>query len=347
MLIICEFIGRIAIFTYNITNLESLLICAMKTITYQPDYLGNGFEYTIINQPDDYEGQVVATVIRKQCSLPTTKAVLYVHGFNDYFFQSEMAQQVNEKGFHFYALDLRKYGRSTLPHQKSNTMRSLTEYFADLDEALDIIQQEGNEQVLLSGHSTGGLLVTLYAAERIGKEKFEAVFCNSPFYDMNMPQYQKMLLIPFVAFIGKFFPNVLVPGKFSEYYGYSLHKEQKGEWEYNLNWKPHSIPSVNAGWINAIHQGHLVMKRGITIAKQILIMHSKKSIYSKKWSPSYFEGDAILNVNDIKKGAQKILASKLTIVEIEGGMHDLILSPIQVREKVYATLFEWLKALWK
>ena len=315
----------------------------MKTITYQSDYLGNGFEFATINQPDDYEGKVVATVIRKQCSMPSNKAVLYVHGFNDYFFQSEMAQKFNEKGFHFYAVDLRKYGRSTLPHHKSNNMRSLTEYFADLDEALDIIRQEGNEQVLLSGHSTGGLLVTLYASERVGNEKFDTIFCNSPFYDMNMPGYQKRLLVPLVALFGKYFPDVLLPGKISEWYGHSLHGEKKGEWDYNLVWKPHLVPALNAGWISAIHQGHTKIKKGIILTRPILVMHSHQSIYSNDWNTSFFEGDAILNVKDIKGGAERIVAPKRTIIAIEGGMHDLILSPLQVRERVYLDLFEWLK----
>ena len=343
MLIIYDFTPRITIFTDNITTLESLLIYAMKTITYQSDYLGNGFEFATINQPDDYEGKVVATVIRKQCSMPSNKAVLYVHGFNDYFFQSDMAHRFNEKEYHFYAIDLRKYGRSTLPHQKSNNMRSLTEYFADLDEALEIIRQEGNEKILLSGHSTGGLLVTLYASERVGNEKFDTIFCNSPFYDMNMPGYQKRLLVPLVALFGKYFPDVLLPGKISEWYGHSLHGEKKGEWDYNLVWKPHLVPALNAGWISAIHQGHTKIKKGIILTRPILVMHSHQSIYSNDWNTSFFEGDAILNVKDIKGGAERIVAPKRTIIEIEGGMHDLILSPLQVRERVYLDLFEWLK----
>ncbi|VXB91568.1 Lysophospholipase L2 [Flavobacterium sp. 9R] len=347
MLIIYDFTPRITIFTDNITTLESLLIYAMKTILYQSDYLGNGFEFATINQPDDYEGKVVATVIRKQCSMPSNKAVLYVHGFNDYFFQSEMAQKFNEKGFHFYAVDLRKYGRSTLHHQKINNMRSLTEYFTDLDEALAIMRQEGNEQVLLSGHSTGGLLVTLYASERVGNEKFDAIFCNSPFYDMNMPGYQKRLLVPLVALFGKYFPDVLLPGKISEWYGHSLHGEKKGEWDYNLAWKPHLVPALNAGWISAIHQGHKKIKNGVILTRPILVMHSHQSIYSNDWNASFFEGDAILNVKDIKAGAERIVAPKRTIIEIEGGMHDLILSPLQVREQVYFSLFEWLKQIIK
>ena len=37
MLIIYDFISYTDVFTYNITTLESLLIYAMKTITYQTD----------------------------------------------------------------------------------------------------------------------------------------------------------------------------------------------------------------------------------------------------------------------------------------------------------------------
>lgn len=315
----------------------------MKSIQYQPDYLGKDFEYTIIDQPNDYEGKVIATLVRKKNTQSTAKAVLYIHGFNDYFFQSEMAERIIDKGFHFYALDLRKYGRSKLAHQIHNNTRSLSEYFEDLDAAFELIRLEGNTQIVLAGHSTGGLLVTLYAAERKGKEKFDAIFCNSPFYDMNMSLYKKRLMIPFVSFIGHYFPDISLPGKFSEWYGHSLHKEKKGEWEYNLKWKPDVVPSINAGWIKAIHQGHLKIKKGVSLSRPILIMHSHQSIYSKNWNHSFFEGDAILNVKDIRAGSEKILSPKRTVHEIQGGMHDLILSPFQVRESVYITLFEWLE----
>ena len=74
---------------------------------YQPDILGTGYEQATLNFPDDYEGKVVATLIRKKAAQPTKKAVLYIHGFIDYFFQTEMAERFNQHGFDFYALDLR------------------------------------------------------------------------------------------------------------------------------------------------------------------------------------------------------------------------------------------------
>lgn len=312
---------------------------------YFKDHLGQGIEYTIIEQSDDYEGKVIATLVRKRCNISSKKAVLYIHGFNDYFFQVEMAQKFTDNGFHFYALDMRKYGRSILPHQKKNNTRSLTEYFADLDAALDIIKKEDNLKVLLSGHSTGGLLVSLYASERIGKENFDAIYCNSPFYDLNMPDYQRRFLIPFVAFLGKYFPNVALPATISVGYGYSLHKEKYGEWEYNLAWKPYIAPTIHAGWIYAVHQGQSKIKAGITVSRPILIMHSHQSIYSSGWNASFFDGDAILNVEDIKKGAERIMAPQRIILTIKGGMHDLILSPKAVRSHVYANVFDWLREI--
>ncbi len=55
-------------------------------IRYKEDILQEGFEQTTIHQPDDYEGKVIATLIRKRKKTTTSKAVLYVHGFSDYFF---------------------------------------------------------------------------------------------------------------------------------------------------------------------------------------------------------------------------------------------------------------------
>src|SRR3954454_16675972 len=106
---------------------------------WQPDRLLPGFEALELDFPADYDGQVVATLVR----LPTAHAergdVLYVHGYSDYFFQRHMAERFAAEGYAFYALDVRKYGRSTRPHQHPNFCKSLTESYADLDAALETI----------------------------------------------------------------------------------------------------------------------------------------------------------------------------------------------------------------
>ncbi|MGL5919064.1 MAG: alpha/beta hydrolase, partial [Bacteroidales bacterium] len=70
-----------------------LLFCFTSLISgkvkaqYVQDELGGKFEKQTIAMPDDYEGNVVCSLIKSPHDIPSTKAVLYIHGFNDYFFQ--------------------------------------------------------------------------------------------------------------------------------------------------------------------------------------------------------------------------------------------------------------------
>lgn len=309
---------------------------------YIEDVLKNGFEQTTILQPDDYEGKVTTTLIRKINTAPSTKAILCIHGFNDYFFQEIIADEFLKKGYHFYALDLRKYGRSILQNHKPNNVRDLTEYYEDIDNALAIIEEEGNKQIVLFGHSTGGLLITLYASDRKGNERFDALICNSPFYDFNVPWILKKTAIPIVSILGRWNPNISLPVGFSKFYGKSLHKNDFGEWDYNLQWKPHIAPSINTGWINAIHQGHLKIAKGVSINKPILILHSSISVYPSKWSEEMFEGDAILNVDDITEKAKFVDSPHKEVLGFGGAIHDLVLSKKPTRNLVFDSVFEWL-----
>ena len=128
-----------------------LILSCNAFAQYQIDVLGNGFEQQKISMPNDYEGKVVITLVRKQQQ--HKKAVLYIHGFCDYFFQEELAKEYLANGFDFYAIDLRKYGRSLLDHQIPNNCKNIKEYFADIDTALAIIQQEGHDSIQINAHS--------------------------------------------------------------------------------------------------------------------------------------------------------------------------------------------------
>tara|TARA_R110000868_G_scaffold325257_2_gene586073 strand:+ start:105 stop:290 length:186 start_codon:yes stop_codon:yes gene_type:complete len=48
---------------------------------YSPDVLGDGFDQLILSLTDDYEGEVVATLIRRKSRTSSTEAILYIHGF--------------------------------------------------------------------------------------------------------------------------------------------------------------------------------------------------------------------------------------------------------------------------
>lgn len=309
--------------------------------SYESDVLGTDFVHASIQQANDYEGKVTCTLVKKVGLDTAKRAVLYVHGFNDYFFQTAMANEFHQNGIRFYAVDLRKYGRSYLPNQKFNNVRDLSEYFADLDTVLRIMESEGCQDVLLSGHSTGGLITAYYAQERKNSSLFDALFLNSPFFDMNQSKFVEKWLLPYAIKKGEKKPDKKVKGSFSEFYGWSLHRSEKGEWDYNLGWKPHKAPDVNYGWIRAICLAQQQAQKGFIIDKPVLVMHSNQSIYSKYWSDKFFEGDAVLSVKDIYDSA-KAIQGDCTITTIQNGMHDLILSRKPVRELVYTQLFDWI-----
>lgn len=110
----------------------SLLFISTIYAQYVPDILGDNYLRRTIQMPDDYEGKVVCTLVKKPQLLETKQAILYIHGYNDYFFQKQLGDSVNAHGYNFYAMDLRKYGRSILPNQNPFFCKSLKEYFADL-----------------------------------------------------------------------------------------------------------------------------------------------------------------------------------------------------------------------
>jgi len=313
-------------------------------MSYQTDILGSGFHAITISQPDDYEGKVVCTLVRKSAPEKRTKAILHVHGFNDYFFNTELAEKFNGQGFNFYALDLRKCGRSWLPHQKFNNVRNLSEYDQDIDEAVKIIRDEGNTKILLSGHSMGGLIMLLYAAKNQDKDWFDAVFLNSPFFEQNKDVITKKLVIPVVANLGNRWPGIDVPGRFSKFYGPSLHKSDHGEWDYDLKLKPHIMPLANMGWVKAIHRGQKKVWKGIELNKPLLIMHSAKSVNGSQWNDKFKHADLVVNVKDIIRQSKKIKAD-LKVTSLDGAVHDVMLSSKPVREKAYRELFSWLDSL--
>ena len=252
-----------------------------------------------------------------------------------------MGRRFNEYGYNFYALDLRKYGRSHLANQKFNDIKNLKAYYEEITVALNIIHNENNKKVILFGHSTGGLILTLFAKDNIGSKLFDGLILNSPFFEFNKSRLVKKI-IPLASSIGKIFPKLKIPGGFAKEYGENLHKSYSGEWEYDLAWKPNIAPKVNLGWIRAIHKAQMELKKLFKIEQPVLVLHSSLSATDVKDKEQIQTRDAILNVKDIELIAQNIKGD-VEAIAIEGGLHDLVLSKKPVREKVYNTIFDWLK----
>ena len=305
----------------------------------------HGFNIQKLELKDDYEGQVEATLIIRKAKAQTQKAILYIHGFVDYFYQNSLADWANSQEINFYALDLRKYGRSLLPHQKPNMARSMSEYFEEIDIAINIIRnKDNNDFLIIMGHSTGGLVSSLYANIHKNDNTIDAIILNSPFFDMNKPTWFKKTLLPLTALVGKSFPNIPSPEGLKEGYAKSLHKDHKGEWDFNTDFKPIRGYKINLGWVAAIYYGQQKLQHGLNIPCPILVMYSSKSVTPGNYHQSMHTADSVLNVADISKYANGI-GENVIKIEIPDGIHDLILSKKDVRENVYKEMKKFIDNL--
>jgi alpha-beta hydrolase superfamily lysophospholipase len=308
------------------------------------DILGEPYLQRVIELPDDDEGIVIATLVSRHGSTPTNKAVLYLHGYNDYFFQTHLADFFIDRGYSFYALDLRKYGRSLQPHQTANFVRSLTEYFPEIDEAARIIRAEdAHDTLLLFGHSTGGLIGSLWAHARSHTGAVDGLVLNSPFFDLNVPWLMRRPVLATVGRLAGRLPYRPLPLKHPGIYGRSLHRDFYGEWGYELAWKPVFSFPVRLGWLSAVRNGQRRLRAGLDITAPILVAHSGASFRTLTWDDAAHDADTVLNVNHIARWAPA-LGRHVTVVRIDGGKHDLTLSREPARQRFFAETDRWLRA---
>lgn len=306
------------------------------------DILGAPYLARTLELRPDAEGDVVATLVHRPADGPSTgKAVLHVHGFADYFFQTHVADFWCNLGYDFYALDLRKFGRSLLPHQTPNFVEDLTTYHEELDQAYDAISAN-YRHIVLTAHSTGGLIVPLWAAER--KLDIAGLVLNAPWLDMQGDVVMRNLAIPILRRLGSRRPDLEIPRKVSGFYGRSLHRSEKGEWDFNLDWKPLASWPVYAGWIRAIRDGQIAVSRGIDVGAPILVLSSDRSSQPNSINhPDIFSTDIVLDVERIRRRAP-LLGRHVTLAQIEGAMHDVTLSRAPVRKLVFDEVAVFLSA---
>ena len=193
----------------------------VETVT---DVLGEPYLAETIPLPPDDEGEVVATLVRRTAAGPTTKAVLHLHGFADYFFQTRYAEWWAERGYDFYALDLRKYGRSLRPHQTPTYVDDLREYYPELDETWRrITERDGHTEVVISAHSTGGLVVALWAQDRRPAQLVGAVM-NSPWLDLQGSAVMRVVGTPILKQVGLRQPKREIKRHVTGFYTRSLRR---------------------------------------------------------------------------------------------------------------------------
>jgi alpha-beta hydrolase superfamily lysophospholipase len=314
--------------------------------TWYPDML-EGYESTELVLPDALVApgeppdiEMVATLVRRVPVVGSRRAVLYLHGWNDYFFQTHLADAWAAAGFDFYALDLRRYGRSLRLGQLPGFIADLDEYDAELSAATDIIAAEHDELVLM-GHSTGGLIAALWAARN--GDRLRALVLNSPWLDLQGSAMVRAIGSPVIGRLGTSLPSTVLRLPDAGFYVRTLHASYGGEWDYDLALKSTPSPPIRVGWLRAILMGHQRVAAGLGLAVPVLVMCSTGTDFARRWHEGLRVVDVVLDVEQIANRAPR-LGRCVTIVRIHEGVHDLVLSAPRVRQQVFDEMTRWLGA---
>jgi alpha-beta hydrolase superfamily lysophospholipase len=312
----------------------------VETVT---DVLGEPYVAETLELEPDGEGTVVATLVRRAAAAQTTKAVLHVHGFADYFFQTGYADWWTERGYDFYALDLRKHGRSLRPHQTPNYVTDLRDYYPELDQAWErVTERDGHTEVVLSAHSTGGLVGALWANDRLPQGLVAAVM-NSPWLDLQGSTLMRVVGTPILRQVGAWQPMREIKRHVPGFYTRSLHRDYEGDWDFELLWKPIDSFTVYAGWLRAIREGHARMHRGLELPYPVLVLSSGRSTFPEEMSEDVHGTDIVLDVAQIRRWATAY-GPHVTYIAIEGARHDVVLSREDPRRAAYDAINTWMSA---
>lgn len=306
-------------------------------MTPSQDILGPGYAARTLH----LGGGDVATLVHYPASRNTRGAIFYIHGFVDYFFQTHVAEHFAARGFDFYAVDLRRYGRSLRPDDVPWFTTDLTQYYEELDLAVEQIRADGHQHIVVMAHSTGGLIVPIWLHDRKETDAIDALVLNSPWLDLQENWITRTVGTWVIRGIGRVRPMAIVPQGLGGIYAQSIHKDVHGEWDFNTDWKPLTPQPVYFGFLGAVRREHARLHRGLNLKVPVLMMHSDVSrLDLEAWSPEAMSADVVLDVEQMVQWAPSI-GRNVTMTTIRGGMHDLFLSAKPVREHALSVVDEW------
>ncbi|MBD3689816.1 alpha/beta hydrolase [Nanchangia anserum] len=332
-----------------------------------PDILGDGFEARRLSVPG---GSGIATLIRHRPegdpqAIPGTPqdrrwCALYVHGWNDYFFQRELARHVSAGGGAFYAIDLHHYGRSLQPDDMPGWCTALSDYAPDLHVALRAMSEDHPGcPIILIGHSTGGLLASLWATRNPGR--VAGLWLTSPWLELQCGPGKRRLWHQAFHVASVLRQRLVLPLGTDQLYatslrgwntldgpppakyidaGYGMDPSLAG-FDLIDKWKSAEGSPVRAGWIYAITSAHTQLSRSAPLDIPVLL-HASTTTHagaSGEWTNDVLWSDAVLNA-DVLVAAGAMLANDIDIRRYRM-RHDPLTSFPDVRQAVWADFHAW------
>ena len=325
---------------------------------WKPDSVLEGYQQATVHLSEDAEGEIVATFVRKDPSKLTLQerwrrwhfsvrghrlAIMYVHGWNDYFYRRHASEYWESLGIPFYAVDLRKFGRSYRPYQTPGYIEDLHEYRLEFNALRDqIVKEQGKDvRILMIAHSQGGLSASLWVnAEH--PHHVEALALNSPWLELQGNRMFRLLSTPVVQMYRLRGGKTVMPMRDPGFYARCIKRSTGGEWDYldhPLN--PGVEFLTRAGWMQAIYNGQDEIAKNLDIQIPVLVCTSDKSMMLQStWDEGMREADSVLDITAIRQAALH-LGDVVALATIRGGLHDLSMSKPDARRKYFRIVTMW------
>jgi alpha-beta hydrolase superfamily lysophospholipase len=311
--------------------------------TWVRDAYMEGYENLTFHMPgyphlrEEGEGYLTATLVRRGDDTQP-RAVLYIHGWTEYFFEDHLAQAWAGIGYDFYAIDLHRYGRSLHGDELPGYAESITDYYEEIDAAVELIK-ETHQFVVINAHSNGGLIASMWAAARPGK--LVGLVLNAPWLDLSGSLPTRTLQSAATKALAGKAATWEIPRAENDIYIRSLHRAFSGEWSFDLALKRPTSNPVRPGWLNAVTRAQDRIKEGLDIDVPILVvMSARSSVPKQRDDEDVTRTDIVLNVDHVASRVPK-LGWHVTMVRLDGALHDVALSAEPVRQRYFDEIRRW------
>ena len=210
-----------------------------------------------------------------------------------------------------------------------------------LEDAAHMEPDPGRRKLLLVGHSTGGLVLSLWVSRHPGWA--DGVVLNSPWLEFQTRNIGRRLLEPGVRVHAALAPQNRMVNVDLGLYTRSISSRFDGEWDYDPTLRSDVGWHATPAWLSAILQGQEAVARGLGITVPVLALFSASSSLPLVWSEAAMHTDTVLDVVGVARRSAD-LGSHVTIVRVEGALHDVTLSSAPVREVVWTETERWFAA---
>ncbi|MBO0899068.1 alpha/beta hydrolase [Cellulomonas sp. zg-ZUI22] len=270
--------------------------------------------------------------------------VVHLHGYNDYFFATHLADALADAGWAFLAVDARRAGRSWREGEVPHYQGDLREQASDLGRAVAAARAAWpGLPVVVHAHSTGGLVAALWAHAHRARGGADAVVLNSPFLSV-VRSWVRPLQDGALRPLARRAPLRVVAHRPSRYAARLAER-----WDVDATLKRPQGVAVRAGWLAALRAGQLRVARGLAVGVPVLVARSARSAVEHGAGavadgPALDDADTVLDVATIAALAPR-LGTDVREVVVDGGVHDLALSLDGPRAAYLGAVVEFLDTL--